>query len=145
HVLQAGQHMTLHGLGREPIGASSGERGNVAREVTQYDAIDSPAITHRYDLVEANPAAPYLPKVVEGNGNPNGYVPLDPSVAQDDPETGEIVTGRGNHGRLYALAVLSVGDKAASFPLVFEPRRSYVPPRPNVIVAPPLPQIRVLG
>src|SRR5205085_12320549 len=82
---------------------------------------------------------------VDGNGNPHGYVPLDPSVAQGDPETGKLTPGRSNHPRVYAIAVLSVGDKAATWPLVFEPKNSYVPPRPSLIVAPAVPQVRVLG
>src|SRR5207249_3687544 len=106
----------------------------------RYDDIASPAITHRYDLLEADPQRPWLPKQVAGNASPHGYVALDPSIAQVDPQSGKVVTGRGNHPRVYAIAELSVAGKAASYPLVFEPRRSYVAPRPSVIVAQPVPQ-----
>src|SRR5205085_238409 len=122
----------LRGIGREPIGAASSGLGG-ATQVTKYDQINSPATTHRYDLLEADPAKPYLPKQ-DADGN---YVPLDPSIATVDSETGKIETGKGQHGRVYAVAVLSVGPKAASWPLVFEPRRSYTPPAPHPPPPPP--------
>src|SRR5207302_537195 len=50
HTLQPGQHMTLRGEGREPSGMDT---------AIHYDRIDSPAITHRYDLLEADPQKPY--------------------------------------------------------------------------------------
>jgi hypothetical protein len=130
HDLEPGQHLRLDGYGREPVGTDAAVR---------YDDIGGPAITHRYDLVQANPSAPYLPLEAAGGG----YVPLDPGVATIDRETGFIQTGSGSHGRVYALAVLSVGGQAASFPVVFEPARSYVPSRPLLprpaVSAPPAP------
>ena len=135
HTLRPGQHVTLRGFGREPIGIDAPVR---------YDDISSPAITHRYDLVEADPAQPWLPKVDPASAYPNHYVPLDPSVGTVDQETGLVNTGKGNHARVYALGILSVGNMAASWPLVFEPRRNYVPP-PSVVIpaAPAVPPIHV--
>jgi hypothetical protein len=118
HMLGAGQHMTLKGYGREPVGMDA---------AIQYDEINTPAITHRYDLVRADPQHPWLP-ATDCPGQPNDYCSLDPSVATVDPQTGDITSGRGNHARIYALAILSVGQKAATWPVAFEPRRSYRPP-----------------
>ena len=139
HTLQPGQSLTLRGFGREPMGTDVGPR--MAR-------IDSPAITHRYDLVEADPEKPWLPKVVESrrnSRNPHGYVQIPPGrdgVATIDSQTGRITTGKAKHGRIYALAILSVGDKSASWPLVFEPRKSYVAPDPPRISVPSPPTLR---
>ncbi|HEX2015331.1 MAG TPA: hypothetical protein VGN69_01460 [Solirubrobacteraceae bacterium] len=139
HVIRPGQHMTLKGYGREAVGADA---------PISYDQINGPAITHRYDLVQADPQRPWLPKDC---GCPTHYTELDPSVAQLDPanngqQTGRIVTGKGNHPRVYAIGLLSVGGKAASWPLVFEPRRSFVPIPPARVVTPALsvvPQVHV--
>jgi hypothetical protein len=116
-TIGARQTVTLRGYGREPVGAD---------QAIRYDDIASAAITHRYDLVEADPQRPYLPKTGCG-GEPNGYCPLDPAVGTVDDQTGRVTAGSGNHPRVYAIAVLSVGDKAASYPMVFEPRRSFRP------------------
>jgi hypothetical protein len=129
HTLQPGQHLQLHGFGREPVGTDA---------PIQYDDISSPAITHRFDLVEADPAQPWLPLVDPSSPSPNHYVPLDPSVATIDRQTGFVQTGSGSHPRVYAIAILSVGDRAASWPMVFQPRRSFVS-RPSIL--PQLPPI----
>ena len=135
HTLQPGQHEILHGYGRESAGMD---------EPFAYDPIDSPAVTHLYSLLEADPAHPWLPKVDPASPLPNHYVALDPSVGSIDPVTGKITTGAGHHPRAYAVALLSVGHQAASWPLLFEPRRNYVPPPAVVIPAPPpLPPIHV--
>jgi hypothetical protein len=136
HVLRPGQKLALHGYGREPAGIDVPLR---------YDDIDSPAITHRYDLIEADPVKPWIPKVVEGNGQPHGYVALDPTVGTIDPQTGRVIAQRANHGRIFALAVLSVGQKAATFPISFEPKRSFVAPSSPRLSVPVVPSIRVLG
>jgi hypothetical protein len=137
HTLQPGQHMTLHGFGREPVGTDA---------PAQYDDISSPAITHRYDLVEADRQKPYLPKVDatrKSPENPAGYVALDNSVATIDREAGAIKTGGGNHARVYAIGILSVGDKATTWPLVFEPRKNYIPSAGLVLPPMPLPPLHV--
>jgi hypothetical protein len=134
HTLQPGQHMHLNGFGREPVGLDA---------PIEYDEIDSPAITHRYDLVQADPQRPWLPLIDPASAAPNHYVPLDPSVATVDRQTGFVQTGSGSHPRVYAIAILSVGHQAASWPLVFEPSRGFVSRRPALpqlpTVTPPVP------
>jgi hypothetical protein len=136
HALRPGQPLTVHAEGREAVGMDQPMR---------YDEIASPAITHRFTLIEADPARPWLPKVVEGNGEPHGYVSLDPTVATIDQQTGLVRSGRSSHGRVYGLAVISVGSKAASWPLVFEPKRSYVAPPQQRLTTPVVSTIRVLS
>jgi hypothetical protein len=134
HTLQPGQHMHLDGFGREPVGLDAPVR---------YDEITGPAITHRYDLVQADPQRPWLPLIDPASAAPNHYVPLDPSVATVDRQTGFVQTGSGSHPRVYAIAILSVGHQAASWPLVFEPSRGFVSRRPALpqlpTVTPPVP------
>ena len=116
HVLRPGQRMTLRGYGRQAYGQDKPAR---------YIDFDSPAVTHRYDVVLADPEKPWLP-FEDANGD---YVPVPPSIATLDRQTGALKTGRGTGKRTFAVAILSVGDKAASRPLVFEPRRSFVSQR----------------
>jgi hypothetical protein len=135
HQLGPGQHMTLRGYGREPVGVEPSAP-------IRYDDISTPAITHRYDLLEADPAHPWLPRVDRARitpQDPTGYIPLDVSVGQINHQTGQITTGRGNHPRVYAIGVLSVATKTATWPLTFEPRRSYTPIAPSITSLPALP------
>ena len=119
HTLRAGQRVTLRGYGREPYGTDTSFRGY---------RINSPAITHRYDLVLADPQKPYLP-LEDANGD---YVPVPAAIATVNGQTGSVRAGKGARERTYAIGILSVGDKAATWPLVFEPRRSFVPQRAKV-------------
>ena len=125
-TLRPGQKMTLRGFGREPLGVD---------QAIRYIEIDSPAITHRYDLLLADPEQPWLP-LEDANGD---YVPLPAQVATVDRQTGALKTGRGRGERTYAIAILSVGEEAATYPLVFEPRRSFAPQRAKVTL-PALPR-----
>jgi hypothetical protein len=127
HVLRPGQRMTLKGFGREPVGMD---------QPIRYDEIDSAAITHRYDLVLADPQKPYLP-LEDADGD---YVAVPAQVASVDRVTGAVRAGKGRGERTYAVGVLSVGDKAAAWPIAFEPRRSFTPPRQKVTL-PPLPRV----
>ena len=131
HTLRPGQRMTLRGYGREPVGTDTPAR---------YDDINSAAITHRYDLVQADPDRPYLPKVDPQSTEPNNYVPVDPSVAKIDRESGVIRAGRGSSERTYAIGILSVGDKVATWPVVFEPRKNRVATKTTVTLPPRPPQ-----
>ena len=124
HVLRPGQRMTLKGIGREPIAFSLQTRASA----TRYDRISTAAITHRYDLVIADPERPYLP-LEDANGD---YVPVPAQIASVDRVTGAVRTGRGRGERTYTVAILSVGDKVASYPIAFEPRRSATAQRPKV-------------
>jgi hypothetical protein len=130
--------MTLRGYGREPVGSD---------QPVRYDDIDGPAITHRYDLVLADPDKPYLPKVDSTNTKPNNYVPVPDDIgASIDRQTGVITySGSGNHPPVYALGILSVGDQVATWPVVLAPRRSFMPPAPpppRRLVLPPPPRVR---
>jgi hypothetical protein len=127
HTLKAGQSMPLKGYGREPVGIDTPIR---------YDDINSPAITHKFGLYQADPDKPYMPKV-----GPDGkYVPLsDPNVATIDEQSGRVTAGRGNHPRVFGVVILSVGEKAASWPISFEPRASFRPPAPAAALLPRLP------
>jgi hypothetical protein len=129
-TLRPGQRVTLRGIGREPAGPDGGQDGQA-----KIDRIDSPAITHRYDLVLADPEEPYLP-LEDANGD---YVPLPAEIATVDRQTGFVRTGRGTRERTYAVAILSVDEKAATYPMVFEPRRSFAPQRAKTLL-PPLPR-----
>jgi hypothetical protein len=134
HTLAPGRHVDLKGYGREPIGIDA---------PAQYDDIDGPAITHRYDLVLADPNKPYLPKVDPTNAEENHYVPVPAELgASIDRQTGTVTySGRGNHPPVYALAILSVGGQVATWPLVLAPRRSFAPPPPpkglRIAIPPP--------
>jgi hypothetical protein len=135
HDLRPGQHVQLHGYGREPVGMD---------QPIQYDTIDSPAITHVYGLYEADPAQPWLPRAACPD-HPNSYCPLDPSVGWVDQQSGQVHAGKGAHPRVYALAILSVGDKAATWPIAFEPKKNYVPTAPKSLIVPAtiLPGLRI--
>jgi hypothetical protein len=134
HTLRPGQRVTLRGYGREPVGTDTSVR---------MIEIDSPAVTHRYDLVEADPEKPWMPKVVEGSPQPHGYVSLDRRIGSVDRQSGRVkAEGKMNHGRVYALAILSVGKKAASWPLVFEPRKTYVAPEAPRVAVPAVPALK---
>jgi hypothetical protein len=119
HTLRPGQRVTLRGYGREPYGTDTSFRGY---------RINSPAITHRYDLVLADPQKPYLP-LEDANGD---YVPVPAAIATVNGQTGAVRAGKGARERTYTIGILSVGDKAATWPLVFEPRRSFVPQRARI-------------
>jgi hypothetical protein len=119
HVLKPRQRMTLRGEGREPVGVDVAPR---------YDAINSNAITHRYDLVLADEQNPSMPRKANGR-----YVEVPASVGRIDGETGVVTAGSGRQERTYTVAILSVGDKTASWPIAFEPAKSF---KARVIAAP---------
>jgi hypothetical protein len=135
HVLRPGQRMTLRGMGREPIGIEQSQNAGSETRPPRYMRIDSPAITHRYDLLVADPAKPWVPATDTGGD----YIPLPPQVATVDAQTGVVRARNGGRQRTYAIGLLSVGDKGATYPVVFEPRRSFTPARAKVTL-PPLPR-----
>jgi hypothetical protein len=151
HVLRPGQKLKLAGAGREPVADPTwrAEAGGLSEgtKVTRLDEIESAAITHRYDLVKADPEKPWLPLVDEGSAFDHHYVPLpgqhaapgsaECAIGCIDEQTGEVAAGSGQQERVYALAVLSVGEHVATYPLVFEPRPSFQPAPPP----PPAPSI----
>jgi hypothetical protein len=141
HLLRPGQKLILDGYGREPIGYSEAGGGQPSI-VARVDQIDSPAITHRYDLVKADPDRPWQPLVDPTSDFENHYVPLDSdgecAIGCIDRQTGAVTAGGGQQERVFALAILSVGDEAASYPIVFEPRPSFraAPPPPPIPLPP---------
>src|SRR5262249_46695257 len=133
HVLRAGQKMTLAGYGREVAGTEIPLR---------YDEISSAAITHRYDLLYANPDRPWL--AATDDAPPSGIAPAGPAadpcasytclpaeVGAINPTSGQVKAGKGNHPRVYAIGLLSVGDQSASYPLAFEPKAAFKPKQPK--------------
>jgi hypothetical protein len=155
HVLRAGRKLTLRGRGREPLGAPLGQIGS-----GRFDEISTAAITHRFELLEADPSQPWLPKRDAGSSDdateirssasqrlgeqdPCGpYLCLDPKVATMDDQSGQVRAGNGNYPRTYAVAQLSAGERSATYPLVFEPRASFgptPPPPPAPVAVPPPP------
>jgi hypothetical protein len=135
HDLRPGQHVQLHGYGREPVGTDVPIR---------YDDINLPAITHRFDLVQADPQKPWQPSTACPD-HLNGYCPLDPSVGWIDQQSGQVHAGKGAHPRIYAIAILSVADKAATWPIAFEPRKNFAPTAPKSLIVPAtvLPGLRI--
>ena len=138
HVLRPGQRLDLEGIGREPYGIDSTIRIN---------EIDSHAITHRYDLVLADPEKPWLPLKAEdaeeeqltaaGPGDCAPYLCMSSSVGTINRQTGDVRAGGGEQERTFGIAVLSVGEQTATWPIAFEPRPSFSPPR---VPPPPPPQ-----
>jgi len=152
HVLRPSQKLDLKGFGREPIGVdplnpSPGGGGVVER----YDEISTAAITHRYDLVYSDPDKPWFPLLYSSSraeaarsaagaegARCEPYICLPADVGHIDAQSGAVTAGSGQQERTFALAILSVGDKAASYPLVFEPRPSFrAAPAPPPIPLPP--------
>jgi hypothetical protein len=86
----------------------------------RYDRIAGPSITHKYDLLVADPDKPYLPKT-DDDGNYE-QLPSDIGTVNDE---GVITSGSGDHPAAYAIAMLSVGSKAAIWPVVFKPKSSF--------------------
>ena len=145
HVLRPRQRLELEGIGREPLGIDS---------VVRTNEIDSHAITHRYDLFLADPDKPWLPLKAEdaeeeqlqaaGPGDCGPYLCMPSSVGTIDRQTGNVRAGAGDQERTLGLAVLSVGDQTATWPISFEPRPSFSsprvpPPPPPPPPAPPAP------
>jgi hypothetical protein len=139
-VVRAGKRLALRGIGREPLGVASTGGGPV---VTRYDEISSPAITHRYDLLVADPDRPWLAKEGTVADDCDPYDCLPSNIGTVDRQSGQVRAGNGQYPRTFAVAQLSVGEHSATYPLVFEPRASFrapaLPPPAPVAVPPPPP------
>jgi hypothetical protein len=130
HMLRPGQQVQLEGFGREPVSTDAPLR---------YDDVSSPAITHRYDLVYADPEKPWLPKDGDHADECDPYDCLPETIGSIDPQSGKVVAGSGAQERTYALALLSVGKLSTTYPISFEPRPSFrTPPPPPVTPLPPV-------
>jgi hypothetical protein len=158
HVLRPQQTLTLSGYGREAVGMEV---------MPRYDEISNAAITHCYDLVLANPQKPWLPLQADdasasdkAKGGGEGcrsrsfdsggvaasaqddecrpYICVNSGIGTIDPVTGEVKAGSGNQQRTFTIAILSVGDHVATWPLSFEPRPSFrQAPAPPPLPIPP--------
>ncbi|MGH2956205.1 MAG: hypothetical protein ACRDL6_04335, partial [Solirubrobacterales bacterium] len=143
HVLRARQVLRLRGSGREAIGPTAPNQPH--KQPARYDEISSPAITHRYDLLVADPDRPWLSKEGEREDDCDPYDCLPANVGTIDPQSGEVRAGNGAYPRTFAIAALSVGEQAATYPLTFEPRSSFQvtppppPPPPAPVAVPPPP------
>jgi hypothetical protein len=129
HMLRPGQSLKLDGFGREPVSTDGPFR---------YDEISSPAITHRYDLIHADPEKPWLPRQGDVADACDPYDCLPTDVGQIDPVSGKVDAGSGGQERAYALALLSVGKLSTTYPISFEPRPSFrQAPAPPPLPIPP--------
>jgi hypothetical protein len=129
HMLRPGQTVQLDGFGREPVSTDAPLR---------YDDISSPAITHRYDLIYADPEKPWLPKQGDVTDACDPYDCLPGSIGTIDEQTGAVRAVSGAQERTYALALLSVGKLSTTYPISFEPRPSFrQAPAPPPLPIPP--------
>jgi hypothetical protein len=129
HMLRPGQSLKLDGFGREPMSTDGPFR---------YDDISSPAITHRYDLIYADPEKPWLPKQGSVADTCDPYDCLPGSIGTIDDQTGAVKAVSGAQERTYALALLSVGKLSTTYPISFEPRPSFrQAPAPPPLPIPP--------
>ncbi|MDX6652796.1 MAG: hypothetical protein QOJ38_1577 [Solirubrobacterales bacterium] len=156
HLLRPGQKLDLQGVGREAVGMD---------QPIRYDELTTPAITHCWDLVLADPEKPWLPlkasdasdqqlaaanqpgrgcaarsfiAAQDGKGsNPcEPYVCASSEIGSIDDQTGS-VSSEGPKERTFALALVSAAGKVATYPLVFEPRPSFTPEAPPPPPPPP--------
>jgi hypothetical protein len=129
HMLRPGQTVQLDGFGREPMSTDA---------PFKYDDISSPAITHRYDLIYADPKKPWLPGEGDVADTCDPYDCLPGSIGTIDSQTGAVKALSGAQERTYALALLSVGGESATYPISFEPRPSFrQAPAPPPLPIPP--------
>jgi hypothetical protein len=156
HTVSPRGRLRAQGTARGPIAYDSAE---LARPGVPHTAdfmpLDTQAITHRYDLLLADPDEPWLPceagdiaceelhaglskrgaegaselasETTAAEGNPCApYLCLPQRIGKIDRTTGEIRAGDGRYPETFALAMLSVGEKAATYPLAFERAPSFV-------------------
>jgi hypothetical protein len=129
HVLRPGQSVHLDGVGREPVATDA---------PIKYDDISTPAVTHRYDLIYADPDKPWLPKGGERADACDPYDCIPTAIGTIDGQSGAVTAGSGAQERTYALALLSVGKLSTSYPISFEPRPSFrQAPAPPPLPIPP--------
>jgi hypothetical protein len=160
HALAPRRRLRLRGFGREPVAHPPANTFfDVTPQVERYDPIDSAAITHRYDLVLADPEEPWLAceaaevgcqELQAGLSRAGGaegasessaelaaqstseanpcdpYLCLPERIATIDRTTGEVRAGDGRYPETFAVAMLSVGEKVATYPLLLERSPSFV-------------------
>ncbi|MDX6662109.1 MAG: hypothetical protein QOG09_211, partial [Solirubrobacterales bacterium] len=169
HVLRPKQSIVLNGYGREVMGTDATPRFDdiTTPAITHcYDLVwadqDKPWLPLKADdatdeqLAVASGAgcrARFLDSGSASARNDSGaanpcdpYVCLDPAIGRlTDDQQGKIEAGDGNVKRTFAIAILSVNQKVATYPISFEPRPSFTPeappppPPPNGPPPPPPP------
>lgn len=126
HVMRPGQRMSARGTAVGPLSAEQPQ---------DYMRLTNGSITHRYDLVLADPERPSEP-LLDERGE---YREVPQDVAEIDRQSGRVRASRsGPDAPLRALVILSMGPRAASYPVTFLPRRSAPPREPE----PPVRQAR---
>ena len=159
HSLRPRQRMTIQGFGREPAGVDVPLRYDEisSAAITHcYDLLLADQAKPWEPLKAADASEKQLAGQGEGCGNRSSasgpvlqstdgpedeagpcepYVCLKADVGKIDDQSGMVRAGSGEQERTFAMAMLSVGGKAATWPLVFEPRPSFSQPR----VPPPPP------
>ncbi|MDX6653056.1 MAG: hypothetical protein QOJ38_1837 [Solirubrobacterales bacterium] len=154
HVLRPKQSITLSGYGREVLGIDTGPQYDeiTTSAITHcYDLVladqEKPWLPLKADdaskeqLAAASGAgcrSRFLDSGFASTQNDSGaanpcdpYVCLDPAIGRlTDDQQGKIEAGDGNFKRTFAIAILSVNQKVATYPISFEPRPSFTPEAP---------------
>ncbi|MDX6662791.1 MAG: hypothetical protein QOG09_893, partial [Solirubrobacterales bacterium] len=149
HVLRPKQSITLSGYGREVLGIDTGPQYDeiTTSAITHcYDLVladqEKPWLPLKADdaskeqLAAASGAgcrSRFLDSGFASTQNDSGaanpcdpYVCLDPAIGRlTDDQQGKIEAGDGNFKRTFAIAILSVNQKVATYPISFEPRPSF--------------------
>ena len=168
HVLRPGQRLSLQGFGRETLGITEPPRFSeiTSQAITHcYDLVladpDKPWLPLKAEDAEddqlaaqgkgcANREPTTAPLVAQSEEASNEtspcapYVCMPASIGTINDQTGEVRAGKGEQGRTFGMVILSVNEKVATYPLTFEPRPSFSPPRippppPPPPAAPPAP------
>jgi hypothetical protein len=155
HVLRPKQSITLSGYGREVLGIDTGPQYDEISSpaITHcYDLVwadqEKPWLPLKAEdasdeqLAAASGAgcrSRFLDSGSASARNDSGgqknpcdpYVCLDPAIGRlTDDQQGKIEAGDGNFKRTFAIALLSVNQKVATYPISFEPRPSFTPEAP---------------
>jgi hypothetical protein len=151
HAVRPKSRLALNGYGRSPLstGMLSQETGSSG---ALHYSISTPAITHRYDLLLADPDEPWLACAEDdigcqelhtnlakptgeakatptptGKDNPcSPYLCLPSRIGVVDDQSGQVRAGDGRYPETFAIAMLSVDEKVATYPLVFKRSPSFV-------------------
>jgi hypothetical protein len=139
-TVAARSRLMLHGYGRSPLSTTT--EGRSLR--TSHYRISTAAITHRYDLLLADPDRPWQPcqetdgvcttlhsnlsrdQDASGARSCAPYLCLPRRIGTVNSQTGEVRAGDGRYPEVLAVAMLSVDDEAATYPLVFKRSPSFV-------------------
>jgi hypothetical protein len=169
HVLRPGQKVKLEGFGREVLGIDTGPRYDAITgpaithcydlvwadqekpwlPLKAEDASDEQLAAARAESgckarlgTQQSSELASLQSASEDQPNScDPYVCLSSSIGTIDDQNGQVKAGSGEQKRTFALAIFSVGEKVASYPLSFEPRPSFAfdPPAPPPPPPPPPP------